>query len=264
MRLTVIVPAYNESATVTQLLEQLTKVAAPDWQIVVVDDSSTDNTREILRELRSKLDFELIERPENGGKTAAVRDGLAVAHGNWVLVQDADLEYVPTDIPRLLQEAERWNSVVYGQRPSYWQRPSRWIFAMGVLGVDLSFLAVYGRFVRDHATCYKLLPRKLLQAFELQSTGFEGCVEITAKLMRSGVAIRQIPISYEPRPASAGKKLTAWYGVQAIRSVLHWRKWKPTSSVKKSAPAPFPSPHFSVGTDPTPACQSSQGKEVPS
>jgi glycosyltransferase involved in cell wall biosynthesis len=176
------------------------------------------------------MEFDLILRDQNGGKTAAVRSGLDAAVGDWVLFQDADLEYDPSDIVRLMAAVENATSVVYGRRPSYWNKPSRWLFASGVLMIDLAFWIVYGRFVRDHATCYKLLPRALMTSFDLQSTGFEGCVEITAKLMKSRIPIQQIPISYQPRSSQEGKKLTAMYGVRALRSLLSWRKWKPDRS----------------------------------
>jgi dolichol-phosphate mannosyltransferase len=227
MRLTIIVPAYNEELTIAAILQRLNEVKQPDWQVIAVDDGSRDKTRDILQVSCKELGFDLILREKNGGKTAAVRSGLDAACGDWVLFQDADLEYDPADIVRLLNATTGADSVVYGKRPSYWNKPSRWLFASGVLGIDLSFLAVYRQFVRDHATCYKLVPRHILQSFDLTSTGFEGCVEITAKLMRARIPIIQIPISYHPRSAKAGKKLTAVYGFEALRSVFKWRNWNP-------------------------------------
>ncbi|XZE18152.1 glycosyltransferase family 2 protein [Pirellulaceae bacterium SH449] len=231
MKLSVIVPAFNEERTICLLLERLMQVRQPDWQIIVVDDGSTDGTRGILQDAANRMKFEFILREQNGGKTAAVRSGLDAAVGNWVLFQDADLEYEPEDIVRLLAAAEDSASVVYGRRPSYWNKPSRWLFASGVLFIDIAFWIVYRRFVRDHATCYKLLPRQLMTSFNLQSTGFEGCVEITAKLMKSGIQIQQIPIEYHPRSSKEGKKLTAMHGPKALHTLWKWRRWKPGGKV---------------------------------
>lgn len=210
-----------------ELLNALHAAARGDWQVIVVDDGSSDGTIEVLQRECPRLKFELIFRPENGGKSAAVRDGLAASRGEYVLVQDADLEYDPRDISGLLAAIQQPGDVIYGRRPSCWIRPSRWLFASGVLFIDLALLVVYRRFIRDHATCYKLLPRRTLESFKLESTGFEGCIEITAKLMRSQIPIYQIPIRYSPRTKVAGKKLTFAYGLRALRSVWRWRNWSP-------------------------------------
>lgn len=231
-KLSVIVPAYNEERSIELLLQRLMQIRQPDWQILVVDDGSTDATRAILHEAATRMEFDLILRDQNGGKTAAVRSGLDASVGEWVLFQDADLEYEPEDIVRLLAAADNSTMVVYGRRPSYWNKPSRWLFASGVLFIDIAFWIVYGRFVRDHATCYKLLPRALITSFDLQSTGFEGCVEITAKLMKSKIPIQQIPIEYHPRSSKEGKKLTALYGFRALRSLVSWRKWEPDKTLE--------------------------------
>ena len=147
-----------------------------------------------------------------------------------VIVQDADLEYDPSEIPKLLAFAESAlprKVAVYGRRPCCWGMPSRWLFATGVLGIDCLLLIAYRRWVRDHASCYKLVPRSILQSFDLNATGFEGCIEITAKLMPSQIPILQVPISYTPRKTTEGKKLTIGYGLTALRSIWFYRSWKP-------------------------------------
>jgi dolichol-phosphate mannosyltransferase len=231
MKLSVIVPAFNEEQTIAILLQRLRQVRQSDWQIIVVDDGSTDRTREILQEESNRMDFHLILQDKNEGKTAAVLAGLEVSTGEWVLIQDADLEYEPADISRLISAVASPQSVVYGRRPSYWSKPSRWLFASGVLGIDIALWLVYGRFVRDHATCYKLLPRSLMKSLDLQSTGFEGCVEITAKIMKLRISIQQIPIHYQPRTTKEGKKLTAMHGPKALRALWQWRHWKPLGNL---------------------------------
>jgi dolichol-phosphate mannosyltransferase len=231
MKLSVIVPAFNEEQTIAILLQRLMQVRQLDWQIIVVDDGSTDRTREILQEESKRMDFDLILRDQNQGKTATVLAGLEVSTGDWILIQDADLEYEPADIDRLISVASSSLSVVYGRRPSYWGKPSRWLFATGVLGIDIALWLVYGRFVRDHATCYKLLPRSIIKSLDLQSTGFEGCVEITAKIMKLQIPIQQISIRYHPRSTKEGKKLTAIHGLKALRTLWQWRHWKPLGNL---------------------------------
>ncbi len=225
-KLTIIIPVYNERATIVQVIERLKQSGCGAYEWIFVDDGSTDGSTQLLRD-HVPTHQTLIVLPSNQGKSAAVRTGIEHATGEWIIVQDADMEYNPIEIPRLLDAAESSTTypiAVYGRRPSYWHDPSRWVFAMGVLGIDLAILIVYRRWVRDHATCYKLVPRRLLQSFDLQSTGFEGCVEITSKLMLSQTRIMQIPIGYVPRKMSEGKKLTLGYGWTALHSVWRFRK----------------------------------------
>jgi dolichol-phosphate mannosyltransferase len=232
-QVTVCVPAFNEAQNVDSVLSRILERCPDSWQIIVVDDGSTDGTDKKIQNYSSDQ-IEAVCRPKNGGKTAAIRDGLERAKGTWFVIQDADLEYDPADIQRLLSVAQQNDGVVYGQRPSYWHKPSRWTFAAGVLLVDLCFLLVYRRWVRDHATCYKLMPTELIRQLELQSSGFEGCVEITAKLMKRGIAIDRVPISYQPRSAKEGKKLTWRYGFTALKSVWRWRNWSSARSFPKT------------------------------
>ncbi len=225
----IIIPVYNEARTIERVCFQLQELPQERFELIFVDDGSSDETACLLK-ANVPSDVTVIRLNINRGKTAAVREGLALATGDWVIVQDADLEYDPQDIVRLLDVAGKSDVAVYGLRPSYWSRPSRLMFASGVLFIDLCFLLIYGRWVRDHATCYKLIPRHVLVSFDLQSTGFEGCVEITAKLMRSKIPIRQIPISYSPRSTSEGKKLSWRHGFAALWTAWQWRAWLPKTS----------------------------------
>ncbi len=227
MKLSIIVPVFNERQTIRTVLERLSNSGCGSFEWIVVNDGSTDGTGAVLDAYLPPQQV-CIHLTKNQGKTAAVRAGLARASGEWIIVQDADLEYDPAEILRLLQTAEvaaPQTVAVYGRRPSCWQRPSRWLFAAGVLSVDLFLLLVYRRWVRDHASCYKLVPRAALQGLDLQSTGFEGCVEITAKLMRNGTKILQVPISYSPRSTREGKKLRLSYGWTALSAVWRFRNW---------------------------------------
>ena len=226
-KLSILIPVFNERDTIVPLIQRLFVSGCDQYEWIFIDDGSTDGTTELLR-AHVPPHQKLLHLPENRGKSAAVQAGLCIATGEWIIVQDADLEYDPSQIEQLLPKAESYGSpsvAVYGRRPSCWESPSRWLFALGVLGIDITFWLVYRRWVRDHATCYKLVRQELLEKFELQSSGFEGCVEITAKLMRSGTPIVQVPISYKPRSIGEGKKLTMSYGLTALRSVWKYRNW---------------------------------------
>lgn len=230
--LSVIIPVYNEPETVKDLLDRVCQSSGPDWEIIVVDDGSASRCVEPLKHACNCRGIRFISHGSNQGKTAAVLTGLKQAVGKWVVVQDADLEYDPKDLQKLLVKATSeagGRTVVFGRRPSYWGKPQRWFFAGGVLGVDLMLAAIYKRFVRDHATCYKMMNRSLMNQLDLQSSGFEGCIEITCKLARMKIPIQQIPISYVPRSSGEGKKLGPRYAFAAFASVLRWRRWSPPS-----------------------------------
>ena len=225
--LTVIVPFFNEAATLGQTVARLLSSVPADAQVVVVDDGSTDDGAAQLGRFGDTV--ERLKFAANRGKTAAVRAALAQARGKYIIVQDADSEYDPADIPMLLQQAETSAArtgvpvAVFGRRPSYWHDPRRWLFAGGVLAIDLLLAVCHRRFLRDHATCYKLLDRQTMVRLDLSSSGFEGCVEITSKLFRRGVPVAQVPISYRPRSIRQGKKLAPAYFLRAVSAVWRWR-----------------------------------------
>jgi glycosyltransferase involved in cell wall biosynthesis len=140
-------------------------------QLILVDDGSTDATvAKLMRVLPE--DAVLIKHDTNLGKAAAIRSGLTRAKGEWVVIQDADLEYDPAEIHVLLEIANRCDceSAVYGRRPAMWHAPNRWVFALGVWLIDLALWWYYGRLVRDNATCYKLITRRDMQAMQLQTS----------------------------------------------------------------------------------------------
>jgi hypothetical protein len=228
MKLSIIIPVYNEHRTVVQLIQRLHDSGCGSYEWIFVDDGSTDGSVELLKE-HVPSHQKIILLDVNAGKTAAVRAGLEHATGQWTIVQDADLEYQPWIIPTMLEVTQLLGVhpiAVYGRRPSYWFNPKRWIFASGVLGVDVLLWWYYGGWVRDHATCYKLMPTELLRSLELTSSGFDGCIEITAKLMTLKVPIKQVAIPYSPRGADEGKKLTLAYALEAWKAVLRYRSWR--------------------------------------
>ncbi len=226
MKLSVIVPVFNEQETVDQLIRSLKQSLPLDSEIIVVDDGSTDASREKIMSCLPD-NGRLITNEFNLGKTSAVLRGLAEASGEWIIVQDADLEYDPHDITRLLEFATGESVAVYGKRTTSLRGVSRWHFWLGVWLVDTGIYLTCRRWIGDHASCYKLISKSKLQSLNIVSSGFEGCVEITIKLLRSKVRIIQVPISYDPRTLADGKKLKWTYGFTALAAVVKFSRWYP-------------------------------------
>lgn len=220
-KLSIIIPCYNEERTVAQLLERVLGVELPpQWQkeIIVVDDASTDGTRDILRGFEPRLMVRYSER--NGGKGTAVARGLSEATGDYVLIQDADLEYDPHDIPALLGPIDAGGArVVYGSRtlrPQQHVRPL--LSSSGVWFLTKLVNVLYETKVTDVCTCYKLFPREAGPLF--RTGGFESDILITAALARAGYLIVEVPIGYTPRTAAEGKKIRYRDGIRAIVLIL--------------------------------------------
>jgi len=228
MKLTVIIPIYNEASTLGTLLARVRKVPV-DKQIIVVDDGSDDGTKGELRQAVSE-DIQLLTHPQNQGKGSAIRTALSSATGDVVIIQDADLEYFPEDYVNLIQVYEENEAqAVYGVRDlSSRTRLMRW----GNRAMTLATNILYGYRLRDMETCYKMIDRQLLQSLDLQSHRFEIEAEITSKLLLSGVEILETPIRYEPR--EEGKKLTPMDGLPTLGKLLSCRFWKPSANAPDS------------------------------
>jgi len=221
--LSVIVPVYNEIAHVDELLQAI--LASPvKKEIIIVDDGSTDGTREKLQAmpLAGNSDVTVVFHEKNCGKGAAIRTALEYARGEYILIQDSDLEYDPQDYAALLRPLEQgYANVVYGVRPN---RPERGLrFFLGAKLLTHLTNLLYGAGIHDEATCYKLFRRSLLSQIDLQCRRFEFCPEVTAKLCRMGEKIAEVPVSYVPRSAGEGKKIRHSDGWLAIWTLFRYR-----------------------------------------
>ncbi|HSD12562.1 MAG TPA: glycosyltransferase family 2 protein [Patescibacteria group bacterium] len=230
-KLTVIVPCYNEERTVAETLRKLDRVRVPGWdvEIIVVDDGSADGTAAAVEALRAGLpSVTFLAHGRNLGKGAAVRTALKAATGDAVLIQDADAEYDPADIPALVREYAARGGAVYGSRNLGKNKGSSPLFYLGGLGVTAVTDALYGLRLTDMPTGYKLVARRDLERMELRSRRFEFCAEVTAKLARLGVPIREVPIRYAPRSRRDGKKIRVRDGIFAVAVLCRYRFWSPS------------------------------------
>ncbi|MEX0895841.1 MAG: glycosyltransferase family 2 protein [Patescibacteria group bacterium] len=216
--LSVIVPVFNEEATVKQILQRLLAQRVVQ-EIIVVNDGSTDGTEKKVQTVKDKKIKYF--RKENGGKGSAIRFGLEKVTKDYVMIQDADLEYDPEDISALLEPIKKGkNEIVYGSRflgPHlnllFWHR-------MGNAFLNFVVNILYNTTLSDMETCYKVMPTKLLRSLNLRSKGFDIEPEITCKLLRSGYRIYEVPISYVGRDFSEGKKITWKDGIGALRVIF--------------------------------------------
>jgi dolichol-phosphate mannosyltransferase len=250
----VIVPVYNEAAHVDEILRAI-HASPVKKEIIIVDDGSSDGTREKLRALPAQDDVTIVFHERNCGKGAAIRTALAHAQGEYVLIQDSDLEYDPQDYAALLRPLEHGRAnVVYGRRPD---RPERGLrFFLGAKLLTHLTNLLYGTGIHDEATCYKVFRRTVLGQMRLECRRFEFCPEVTAKLCRMGETIEEVPISYNPRSTIEGKKIRHSDGWLAIWTLIRYRflsrkRWELHSSDRPSNP--FPVSFFRAPSEHRPA-----------
>jgi glycosyltransferase involved in cell wall biosynthesis len=225
-KLSVIVPVYNERNTVVEVVRRMRAVELPDGierEIIVIDDGSRDGTRDVLRQLGDST-VRVLVHEENRGKGAAVRTGLALATGDYVLIQDADLEYDPDDWPRLISPVMRGRArVVYGSRFTGERRNMLLLHWIGNRTLSLVTNILFNSTLSDMETCYKLVDRKLLVDLGLRSDHFDIEPEITAKILKRGIRIYEVPISYMGREFDEGKKITWRDGFAALWTLVKFR-----------------------------------------
>lgn len=218
-------PVYNEKATIATILEQV--AATPfDKQIIIVDDCSTDGTRELLQdELIPKYpEAMLLLHERNQGKGMAIRTGLAAVTGDYVLIQDADLEYDPADYERLMAPIQAGKAqVVYGSRFIGEHRNMFFHHWVGNWLLTLITNVLYNTTLSDMETCYKVWPAPLIKALPLRANRFDFEPEVTAKVLKRGVRIYEVPVSYAGREYHEGKKITWRDGISALWSLIIYR-----------------------------------------
>jgi glycosyltransferase involved in cell wall biosynthesis len=229
VKLSVLIPVYNEATTIEHVVDRVRQIPAAT-EIIAVDDASGDGSGEVLERLRAagKVD-QLVRHPKNRGKGAAIRSGIALATGDVVVIQDADLEYDPLDLPTLLGPiADGKADAVFGSR--FQGGPHRVLYFWHAVGNN--FLTLLSNMftnlnLTDMETCYKVIRTELLKRLPLTSNRFGFEVEITARLSQAGARIWELPISYSGRTYAEGKKITWRDGFAALFHILHYNLLPP-------------------------------------
>lgn len=224
LRLSVIIPCYNEQATIKEILRQVLATGRA-LEIIVVDDGSSDGTRDILAEFDGHEIVKVILHEKNQGKGAAVRTGLGHATGDVMLIQDADLEYDPREYDKLIQPIEEGRAkAVYGSR--FLGGPRRTMFFWHMVGnrfLTLVTNVLFDTILSDMETCYKVFTADLAKNLNLKSHGWGFDPEITAKILRQGVRIYEVPISYAGREFYEGKKVSWRDGFTVLWTLIKYR-----------------------------------------
>lgn len=235
MKLSIIIPVFNEEKTIIAVLERLKLVTIPklDKEYIIIDDGSKDKSVQVIEKfIQKNKEFKFLKHERNEGKGKAVRTGIDHATGDYILIQDADLEYDPSDIKNLVQPVlEKKAQVIYGSRlmrlPNFSRDERTPQFFAHYLGNKLLSLItsiLYGQWLTDMETGYKLFPRQALKNIALHARSFELEPEITAKLLKQGFKIHEVSIKSNPRDYKEGKKLLAWKdGPIALWTLLKYR-----------------------------------------
>jgi glycosyltransferase involved in cell wall biosynthesis len=225
MKVSVVIPVYNERSTIEQIVNAVRSADVGDAEIIVVDDASTDGTQQLLKEKISTLAHQIIYQPHNQGKGAALRAGFAAATGDIILVQDADLEYNPADYPTLLEPILSGQAdAVYGSRFMS-GRPHRVLYFWHMVGNR--FLTLLSNMftnlnLTDLETCYKVFRADVIKNLDLRESRFGFEPEVTAKLAKARCRIYEVGISYNGRTYSEGKKVNWKDGFQAIYAIVRY------------------------------------------
>jgi len=221
--LSVVMPAYNERDTIEEIIRRVLAVPVR-LELIVVDDCSTDGTRDQLQALQRELGFTLILQPANGGKGAALRTGFGRVSGEIVIIQDADLEYSPEEYPSLIELICTGRAdVVYGSRFLGRHRVFLFTHYAGNRALTLLTNILYNTMLTDMETCFKVMRAEVLRSMTLKSNRFGIEPELTAKIFKRGYRVYEIPITYDGRGYSEGKKITWRDGIVAIWTLLKYR-----------------------------------------
>jgi glycosyltransferase involved in cell wall biosynthesis len=221
--LSVIIPVYNEKNTIRQIVERVQAVPITK-EIIIVDDGSRDGTRDILKDLAKQENIKVILHDKNKGKGAALSTGLQHISGDFVIFQDADLEYHPEEYPRLLEPIQKeYADVVYGSR--FKGSGRAFLFWHKVGNIFLNFITniLYNSTLTDMETCYKMFRRDVIKGITIESNRFNVEPEITAKILKRGYKVFEVPITYSGRDFSEGKKITWRDGFSALWTLIKYR-----------------------------------------
>ena len=246
VRLSVVVPAYNEESSIVELLGKVRaqSIGGVEIEIIVVDDGSKDRTVALL-EQHPELYDRFVKQPKNGGKGAAVRAGLLHASGDYILFQDADLEYDPAEYAKLLEPVLRFDAdVVLGSRmlAPPWTRVHYFWHKRGNELLTFAFNILFNKTFTDTYTCYLLYRRSLLDARELVSNGWEQHAEILCRVVRRATSCYEVPISYAGRTYAEGKKIRARHAVGVLGMFLKQRVLAVFEADERPAPEPGEAP----------------------
>lgn len=223
MLLSVIIPCYNEVATVEAIVQKVLEVPV-EKEVIIVDDGSTDGSREVIRQLEGKYPVKALFHEVNKGKGAAIQTGLAYAQGTYTIIQDADLETNPMNYLQLLDKIRQSGApVIYGSRMLKKNKIYNLKYYLGGRLVTVFANALCNQRLTDQPTCYKMLDTSLFKELHIESPRFEVCSEITAKLSLRDIRIDEVPMDYYPRDKAEGKKLNWKDGFKAIYTLFLYR-----------------------------------------
>lgn len=225
-KISIIVPVYNEEKTLRQILEKLkaTDFSPLEKEIIIVNDASSDGTAAILAELVKTENYKIITHEKNAGKGAAIRTGFKSATGDLVTIQDADLEYDPAELAKLTKPIlDGQADVVYGSRMLGSHKTNNFYYYLGNKFLSLATNILYNTSLTDMETCYKVIKTDIVKNINIVSNRFDFEPEITAKILRGGHRIFEMPISYCGRNFKEGKKITWRDGIKALWVLVKYR-----------------------------------------
>lgn len=224
-KLTIVIPCYNEKESLLEILDKIKNCPIKNKEIIIVDDMSTDGTRELLKEKVEAMVDKVIYHEENTGKGGALKTGFMAATGDVVIIQDADMEYDPNEYPRVVNPIARGDyKVIYGSR--FLKQRAKGYLANRLANKGLTILSniMTGQRLTDMETCYKAFDRELIQSIDIEEKRFGFEPEITAKITKMGIKIKEVPISYYPRSNEEGKKIGISDGFRALHCIWHYSR----------------------------------------